>query len=495
MKPSAILTALSLSLAAHASWFGGEPSASSAAAQASAWSAEQYAKAQQVFHGLAADAFDAWDESRLREFLLEQGVVEPRGTREQLALLAKHKYASFTSAASAYSAGASKSAMSLASAASTAAYGDSRYQASKSISSTYAQATNDISRKLDDTKDYVYSTWDDNQLRSYLEEKGVIKTKSQAKRDELLAKMRETYAKATNPVWQAWSDSYIREWLISHGLMRSDAQKTRDDLAASMNKYYYDTKDTAHTTWSDSQMKDWLVSQGVIKSNAQLQREKLQKLVADNYANAQDTVWGAWGESDMRTWLVEHGYLRSDAEKTRDELVALMHDKYNDYSARSAPYLVWPDARLRAHLREHGMSEDALPSSRPSLLQETRIRWVQTQHRAGSLYSTILHIIMSGVETAEEKLGMILDLVTGSAEHAKARSQETYDDAAAYAHGKADGARGYADAKFDEASGRYADAKQRVGEKAGETESAGRQYWNDRVEDAKRAADHAKVEL
>lgn len=52
-------------------------------------------------------------------------------------------------------------------------------------------------------------SWDDNRLRSYLEEKGVIKTKQQATRDELLAKMKETYVKTANPVWQAWSTSYI----------------------------------------------------------------------------------------------------------------------------------------------------------------------------------------------------------------------------------------------------------------------------------------------
>ena len=51
--------------------------------------------------------------------------------------------------------------------------------------------------------------WDDNRLRAYLESKGVIKTKQQATRDELLTKMRETYASAANPLWQAWSDSYI----------------------------------------------------------------------------------------------------------------------------------------------------------------------------------------------------------------------------------------------------------------------------------------------
>lgn len=71
------------------------------------------------------------------------------------------------------------------------------------------------------------------------------------------------------------------------------------------------------------------------------------------------------------------------------------------------------------------MSEDALPTSRPSLLrtlssdvngadaadslstEEVRIRWVQTQHRAESLYTKIKNIIFSGVESAEVKLGMV----------------------------------------------------------------------------------------
>lgn len=50
---------------------------------------------------------------------------------------------------------------------------------------------------------------DDNRLRSYLEDKGVIKTKQQATRDELIAKMKASYVSATDPAWQAWSDSYI----------------------------------------------------------------------------------------------------------------------------------------------------------------------------------------------------------------------------------------------------------------------------------------------
>ena len=55
----------------------------------------------------------------------------------------------------------------------------------------------------------IFARWDDNRLRSFLEKKGIIKTKQQVTRDQLLAKMRESYTSATDPVWHAWSDSYI----------------------------------------------------------------------------------------------------------------------------------------------------------------------------------------------------------------------------------------------------------------------------------------------
>ncbi len=169
---------------------------------ASAWTYDQYADAQRAFADLRDTAFDKWDESRLREFLLEQGVVAPSGPREQLVLLAKQKYRAYTDAASSFSSVASASASSV-------VYGDATYQASKSLSSIAAQATNSANAVMDDTKDYVYSTWDDNQLRSYLEQNGYIKTKSQKSRAEMLAMMKNAYAKTTGPAWDAWSTSYM----------------------------------------------------------------------------------------------------------------------------------------------------------------------------------------------------------------------------------------------------------------------------------------------
>ncbi len=108
----------------------------------------------------------------------------------------------YTNAASSFASQASDTA-------SSAVYGDTKHQASQSVSSVYAQATDSAARVLDDSKDYVYSTWDDNQLRSYLIDKGVLKTKSEMKREELMALMKDSYSKVSDPVWQAWSDSYM----------------------------------------------------------------------------------------------------------------------------------------------------------------------------------------------------------------------------------------------------------------------------------------------
>jgi hypothetical protein len=393
--------------------------------QANAWTAERVAEAQKHFDGVKEDSFATWDESRLRQFLVDHGIVAPSGPKEKLVSAAKQQYASYTSAKS-----------SLGAQASTAVYGNAASQASKSIysaasdasasaSSAAAWASTTAERKLRDSQDYIYSTWDDNQLRSYLEENGYIKSKSQATRDQLLAKMKQAYADVMSPIYQAWSDSYMHEWLVSHGIIKSDYEKNRDKLDALLNEYYYDSKDTVWNTWSDSELKAWLVEHDIIKSDAQVRREKMQKLVADNYANARDTIWASWTDSEIRSWLIDNGYLRSDAQVKRDELVKLFNEKYNDASARTATYLTWPDARLRAWLRSNGYSEEYLPTGRPSLLHEVRIRWVQTNNRVESLLNSIRLAISNSVETCENKLTAILELLTGTKDQA-VRDAEKY---------------------------------------------------------------------
>lgn len=241
MRSSLFLFTATLTLVAQASWFGGtdQPAYSSWDTSqlrswlelhniplpthtptqaelrdlvasnwntASSWTYDQYTSAQELFSGIRDTSFDKWDESRLREFLLQQGVVAPKGPKEHLVQLAKSKYNSYTDAASSFSSRASA-------AASTAVYGDTQHQIVSSITSQATSAVNQAQKNavknFDQSKDYVYSTWSDNEMRTWLEKKGLIKTKSEKKKDELLQMMHDAYGSVANPIWEAWSDSYL----------------------------------------------------------------------------------------------------------------------------------------------------------------------------------------------------------------------------------------------------------------------------------------------
>jgi len=384
----------------------------------------------------------------LREFLLEHGVVAPSGPREQLVLLAKQKYRGYTTAGSSLSAEASKTA---------GGYMSSASSVGATASTAIAQATKDVARKMDDGKDYVYSTWDEGKLRKFLEDKGLVDKKAATTltKQQLVEKMRSGYASVIEPIWDTWSDSYMREWLIGHSLIPDTYDAKRATLAQQMKHYYYGLSDRVWSSWSDSELKSWLVKNGYVKNDQQINREKMVKLVEDNYATASSTIWSAWSDSDMHNWLIENGYLRSDAQVKRDELVKTINDKYTDMSTRAAAYLIWPDARLRAYLRERGISERALPTSRPGLLQETRIRWVQSTTRSEQLFAKIRDLINSSVSSAEDTLRQILELLTGQIDYSREYANEKYGQGKAsagewkeYGNEKVAGARGGAGEKL-----------------------------------------------
>ena len=151
-----------------------------------AWTNEQYNNAQRSFQDLRDSSFESWDESRLREFLLEQGIVEPKGPKEKLVRLAKHHYNAYKNAGSSLSG-----------------------TITDTLSGFVSTSTDSALKAFDESKDYVYSSWDDSQMKDHLVSHGVLKSNAQKTRDQYLQLMKENYAAVADPVWQAWSDSYI----------------------------------------------------------------------------------------------------------------------------------------------------------------------------------------------------------------------------------------------------------------------------------------------
>lgn len=191
--------------ASSGSWFASDSAPSAYPSSFSSWTPAQYSSFEQTFSSLRENTFDAWDESRLREWLLEQGIVAPKGHKEELTLAAKRRWRDWEAARDRYSASASEIFSGATASAS---------EASASVSSYAAQATNDI--LPDNTKEFIWSTWDDTELRKYLVEKGIIDNRTAAgkKRDELIRLAQDHYSTAQGNAWEMWSDSYIVRILL-----------------------------------------------------------------------------------------------------------------------------------------------------------------------------------------------------------------------------------------------------------------------------------------
>ncbi|KAJ4465415.1 hypothetical protein C8J55DRAFT_482114 [Lentinula edodes] len=465
------------------SWFASDSAPAAYPSSFSSWTPAQYESFQNSIASMRDSTFDAWDESRLREWLLEQGIVAPKGPREEIVLVAKRRWRDWQDAKANFDASASSMGSSASSVVSSAMSQASSTvvttasSASSAVVSYAAQATAELPQHpLDDTKDYVWSTWDDTQLRKYLVQKGVIDDRTAAgkKRDELVALVKNGYNSAQGNIWEMWGDSYIREWLASHNLIdtRSPIEQSRDEYLDLMRTYYYNTSQRVWDTWSDSDMKAWLVENGIVKRDAEIKTEKMRKLVQDNYAHAQSTLGSSWTESQMRAWLIEKGYMRSDAQVKRDELISTFYNKYSAASAAIAPYFVWPDARLRAYLREHSLFSSAsshfpsspsssqqtfsLPKSRSELLKETRIKWVQTTSTAEGIVNRLKEILDDNViGPVEVQLAKVWQVLGGSKK-----------DAEGYVHEKYVQGDTYAGKKVNDASEAYEDKKVKAYAKA-----------------------------
>ena len=77
----------------------------------------------------------------------------------------------------------------------------------------------------------------------------------------------------------------------------------------------------------------------------------------------------------------------------------------------------------------HGLPESQLPTSRPGLLHEVRIRYVIAQTRVEQLIQNIRDAVYGSIETAEEKLGSVLGMLGGVKDEAEVKRRQAASSA------------------------------------------------------------------
>ncbi|KAJ5760773.1 hypothetical protein N7520_007929 [Penicillium odoratum] len=274
----------------------------SASLQARALTASARASAEAAQASLSEELFNAWSDSKLKEFLDEHNVRVPQGSKrnELIALARKHRAHLVGQAAS-----ASVAASEAVSAATTKAGNE------------YARATEDAKLKLEDSFNTAVNTWSDSRLKAFLDARSVPVPQA-GKRDELIAAVRASAHKA----------------------------------AGGWNQYNFDTWDKEHllkylSAVNDKYAKKADASREELAKYAEENYVKASKVGGDKYASAtaaaaratgsiKDTTFEQWSQSDLKKYLDSYGipvYQGSNINELR--AAARRHATYFKYGTNS----------------------------------------------------------------------------------------------------------------------------------------------------------------
>lgn len=145
---------------------------------------------------MSDELFNAWSDSKLKEFLDEHNVPVPQGSkRNELIALARKNRAYLVDQAASVSAAA------------TDAFG----AATTKAGNQYAKATDDVKLKVEDQFNNAINTWSDSRLKAFLDARGVP-VPQYGKRDELLAKVRANAHRAAG----GWNEYNFDTWDKEH---------------------------------------------------------------------------------------------------------------------------------------------------------------------------------------------------------------------------------------------------------------------------------------
>lgn len=98
-------------------------------------------------------------------------------------------------------------------------------------------------------------------------------------------------------------------------------------------------------------------------------------MVSENYKWSTNEIYSSWTDSDLRNYLIQNNYIKSDFQAKRDEYISLAQKHGSSWADSTKEYINWSDARLKAYLRQTGLSLEKTPTTRDGLMREMRARF------------------------------------------------------------------------------------------------------------------------
>ncbi|EWC46949.1 hypothetical protein DRE_03711 [Drechslerella stenobrocha 248] len=206
-----------------------------------------------------------------------------------------------------------------------------------------------------DTKSWIFDTWTESQLKSFLDYHKIPSPKPRT-RDSLLStaranyvtiaqKIDETSAYPGDWVFDTWSESDLKRWLDEHGYHVYQGSK-RNELISAVRRNSRQTSLKANdirnnvaqhvfNSWSDSELKEWCDKNGIqVPQNGK--RDEIISIARHNVASLTGDTFSASVTSAFKAYGSATGSLGSRVESATNVAAASARaaaDAVNDYAA------------------------------------------------------------------------------------------------------------------------------------------------------------------
>lgn len=275
----------------------------------------------------------------------------------------------------------------------------------KQIQGKWYETESAAEESYGDVKSWIFDTWTDSQLKSFLDYHNIPSPKPRT-RDSLLSTARANYATiaqkadqtAAYPgdwIFEQWTDSDLKKWLDDHGYHVYQGSK-RNELVASVRRNsrqaslkVNDIKDTVaqniFNSWSDSELKSWCDKNGIkVPQNGKrdeivaLARQNVASLTGDTFSASVTSAFKSYGAatgslgarvtsatgaaaaSASSATSVIADYTASATDAAYDYTIGARDNIYdsvtgNYHSAADKVLETWSESRLKAYLDARGV--------------------------------------------------------------------------------------------------------------------------------------------
>jgi len=210
-----------------------------------------------------------------------------------------------------------------------------------------------------------YNEWDTERLQAYLNQKGVeVNEKSKDNKNWLIETVKKNWYETENAaedayenvktwIFDTWTDSQLKSFLDRHGIPNPTPRKRDTMLKAARENYQLVADKVGETAaypgnwlyeaWSESELKKWLDERGIpvpqpttrdkliaqVRRNSRIASLKLKEAEASASKSAEaakesisNQIFDSWSDSEIKKWCDKNA-INVPQGSTRNELLAL----------------------------------------------------------------------------------------------------------------------------------------------------------------------------